>query len=228
MTAPAYQLGGAMTGTMHAGRQEWPFFGPQSNASIVGSSRRRKMPEPQADWPRTLEAFRVWHERQPEIWEFIYGVPKLMAPGSKAHTVIKGNAYAGLTQALHGTGCHALVDGAIVEVHGSSLIPDIVVTCAPLDFSTPRVDEPLIIALILSPSNQSDDMGRKLSLYLEIPSLRHYLVIHQDRRQIVHHQRRDALGGVFLTNIAPPDPLRLDPPGIEIALAAIYEGVPLD
>jgi hypothetical protein len=42
----------------------------------------------------------------------------------------------------------------------------------------------------------------------------------------VHHERRDDLGGAFLTNIAPPDPLRLDPPGIEITLAAIYEGVP--
>jgi hypothetical protein len=31
----------------------------------------------------------------------------------------------------------------------------------------------------------------------------------------------------FLTDIAPPDPLRLDPPGIEIALAALYDGVPV-
>jgi hypothetical protein len=43
----------------------------------------------------------------------------------------------------------------------------------------------------------------------------------------VHHQRRDDLGDSFLTTIAPPDPLRLDRPGIEIALAAIYEGVPI-
>ena len=185
------------------------------------------MPEPRTERPRTLEAFRVWHERQPELWEFIYGVPKMMAPVSKAHTVIKGNACAALKEALRGTGCRALVEGATVEVQGSSLIPDIVVTCAPLDFSTPRVDEPMIIVEILSPSNQNDDRGRKLSLYLEIPSLRHYLVIHQDRRQIVHHQRRDHLGGVLLTNIAPADPLRLKPPGIEVALAAIYEGVPL-
>jgi Uma2 family endonuclease len=186
------------------------------------------MPEPQADWPRTLAEFRVWHERQQEVWEFFRGVPKLRTPGSKARTVIKGNVACGLADALDRAACRVLVSGAIVEVQGSSLIPDIVVTCAPLDFSTPRVDEPLIIVEILSPSNQNDDMGRKLSLYLEIPSLQHYLVIHQDRRQIVHHQRRDDLGGVFLTNIAPADPLRLDPPGIEIALAAIYEGVPLD
>jgi Uma2 family endonuclease len=186
------------------------------------------MPEPQADWPRTLEEFRAWHERQPDVWEFIDGALRLMAPGSKAHTLLKSNVHAAFAEALRGTGCRALVDGAIIEVHGSSLIPDIVVTCADLDFSTPRVDAPVLIVEILSPSNEKDDMGRKLALYLEIPSLRHYLVIHQDRRQIVHHERRDDLGGAFLTNIAPPDPLRLDPPGVELALAAVYDGLPLD
>jgi Uma2 family endonuclease len=186
------------------------------------------MPEPQPDWPRTLEEFRVWHERQPEVWEFIDGALRLMAPGSKADTLVKSNAHTAFAMALRGTSCRALVDGAIVEVHGSSLIPDIVVTCGDLDFSTPRVDEPVIIVEILSPSNEKDDTGRKLALYLEISSLRHYLVIHQDRRQIVHHERRDDLGGAFLTTIAPPDPLRLDPPGIELPLAAIYDGVPLD
>jgi Uma2 family endonuclease len=102
------------------------------------------------------------------------------------------------------------------------------VTCGPIDYATPRVAEPIIIVEILSPSNEGDDTGRKLALYLKIPSLLHYLVIHQDRRQIVHHERRDDLGGAFLTNIAPPDPLRLDPPGIDLSLAAMYDGVPLD
>jgi Uma2 family endonuclease len=185
------------------------------------------MPQPQPDWPRTLDEFRAWHERQPEVWEFIDGVPKLMAPGSKAHTLIKSNVHAAFALALRGTTCRALVDGAIVEVEGSSLIPDVVVTCSPLDFATPRVEDPIIIVEVLSPSNEKDDTGRKLALYLRIPSLRHYLVIEQDRRQIVHYQRRDDLGGAFLTDIAPPDPLRLDPPGIAISLAALYEDVPV-
>jgi Uma2 family endonuclease len=181
------------------------------------------MQHPQPDWPKSLDEFRAWHERQPEVWEFIHGVPRLMAPGSKAHTVIKSNTHAAFALALRGTPCRALVDGAIVEVEGSSLIPDVVVTCSPLDFSTPRVAEPIIIVEVLSPS---DDTGRKLALYLKIPSLRHFLVIEQERRQVVHHQRRDDLGGAFLTSIAPPDPLRLEPPGIEVALAALYDGVP--
>jgi Uma2 family endonuclease len=179
------------------------------------------------DWPRTLDEFRAWHERQPDVWEFIDGAPRLMAPGWKAHTVIKSNLGRLLGNALDQTGCRALVDGAVVESHGSSLIPDVVVTCAPLDFSTPRVEAPVLIIEILSPSNELDDTGRKLALYLEIPSLRHYLVVHQDRRQIVHHERRDDLGGRFLTTIAPADPLRLDPPGVELSLSAVYDGLPL-
>jgi Uma2 family endonuclease len=131
-----------------------------------------------------------------------------------------------LGNALEQTGCRALVDGAIIEVEGSSLIPDVVVTCSELDFTTPRVADPIIVE-VLTPSNEKDDVGRKLALYLKISSLRHYLVIHQNRRLVVHHQRRDDLGDSFLTTIAPPDPLRLDRPGIEIALAAIYEGVPI-
>jgi Uma2 family endonuclease len=102
----------------------------------------------------------------------------------------------------------------------------VVVTCSELDFATPRVDDPVIIVEVLSPWSEKDDTGRKFVLYLKIPSLRHYLVIDQERRTVVHHERRDDLGGAFLTTIVPPDPLRLDPPGIEISLAALYDGVP--
>jgi Uma2 family endonuclease len=85
----------------------------------------------------------------------------------------------------------------------------------------------VLIIEILSPSNEEDDTGRKLALYLEIPNLRHYLVIHQDRRQIVHHERQGDQRGTFLTNIAPSDLLRLDPPGVALSLAAVYDGLPL-
>ena len=183
--------------------------------------------QPQPDWPRTLDEFRAWHERQPDVWEFIDGDAAPHGAGLKGAHADQEQCRPCDRRGPARTGCSVLVDGAIVEVHGSSLIPDIVVTWAPLDFSTPRVDEPVLIIEILSPSNEMDDTGRKLALYLEIPNLRHYLVVHQDRRQIVHHERRDDLGGRFLTNIAPADPLRLDPPGVELSLDAVYDGLPL-
>jgi hypothetical protein len=181
----------------------------------------------ESDWPKTLEEFRAWHERQPDVWEFIDGVPKLIAPGSMAHTLIKSNIHAALAQAVQGTGCRAQVDGAIIEVEGSSFDPGRGGDLQRAGFHDAADQRSGHHRRGASPSNEKDDVGRKLALYLKIPSLRHYLVIHQDRRQTVHHQRRDDLTDAFLTTIAPPDPLRLDPPGVEIALAAIYEGVPV-
>ena len=58
------------------------------------------MPEPQPDWPHTLEEFRIWHERQPDVWEFIDGALRLMTPGSKAHTLVKSNVHAAFAQAF--------------------------------------------------------------------------------------------------------------------------------
>ncbi len=43
------------------------------------------------DWPRTLEEFEVWHASQPERWEFIRGEPRLMAPASMRHSILKTN-----------------------------------------------------------------------------------------------------------------------------------------
>jgi Uma2 family endonuclease len=82
-----------------------------------------------------------------------------------------------------------LVAGAIVEVEGSSLIPDIVVTPEPLDLSKPRVDKPIIIVEVLSPSGEKDDLSRKLMPYIKIPTLRHYLAVAQDALRIIHHER---------------------------------------
>ena len=72
-----------------------------------------------------------------------------MAPGPRAHALIKSNVGRALGNALEGTGCRVLVDGAQVGGENCSVIPDVVVTCRPLDFSTPRVDDPVIVIEIL-------------------------------------------------------------------------------
>ena len=64
------------------------------------------------DWPRTVEEFEAWHARQPERWEFIRGEPRLMAPASMKHSIIKRNVAFALQAALAPRGCEALVDGA--------------------------------------------------------------------------------------------------------------------
>jgi Uma2 family endonuclease len=125
------------------------------------------------DWPRTVAEFEAWHARRPERWEFICGQPRLMAPAPMKHSIIKGNAYAALRSALAGTPCQALVDGPQILTDEISAIPDVVVTCAPIDLSTPVIAEPVIIVEVMSSSSEADDAGRNWFSYCKIPSLRH-------------------------------------------------------
>jgi hypothetical protein len=74
-----------------------------------------------------------------------------------------------------------------------SAIPDVVVTYAPIDLSTPAVAEPTIVVEVLSPSSEADDTLRKWFSYRKIASLKHYLVLAQDRRLVQIHSRAGEL-----------------------------------
>jgi len=172
------------------------------------------------DWPRTVEEFEAWHARQPERWEFVWGRPRLMAPASKAHTIIKSNAGFALRRALEASGCTVLVDGAQILTDEISAIPDVVVTCAPLDLSTPVVAEPTIIVEIMSPWSEADDTHRKWFAYRRIASLQHYLVLAQDRRLVQIHSRA---GDLWRERFASEGSLELDDPPLRLDLADLYE-----
>ena len=144
---------------------------------------------PSEDWPRTVAEFEAWHARQPERWEFIDGRPRLMAPGSMRHSILKNNAGFALRQALQGRGRSVLIDGPQILTHEISAIPDVVVTCSEIDLSTPVVAEPTIIVEVMSPKSEADDTGRKWQAYQKISSLRHYILLSQDQRLANVHSR---------------------------------------
>ena len=68
----------------------------------------RAAPIEDENWPRTVAAFEEWHALQPERWEFVAGRPRLMAPASMRHSVIKNNMVSRCAgarwQRLHGAG----------------------------------------------------------------------------------------------------------------------------
>ena len=179
--------------------------------------------KPTSDLPRTVAEFDAWNAAQAERWEFIGGAPVLMAPASKAHTVIKGNVFASLRAKLAGSPCRAFVDGVEVRGHDLAAIPDIVVTCGPVDFTTPSVHEPVLIVEVLSPSTASDDVGHKWQGYCLIQSLRHYLVIAQDSRFATLHTRTGA--AAFAETVHQDGSIDLPALGISLSLDEIYEDV---
>lgn len=65
------------------------------------------------------------------------------------------------------------------------------------------------------------DVSRKLAGYFALPSVRHYLIVNPDQPLILHHERRE--DGLIVTHIIRDGAITLDPPGVEIAMTAIYE-----
>jgi Uma2 family endonuclease len=171
------------------------------------------------DWPRSVTEFEAWHARQPERWEFIGGEPRLMAPGSLSQTIIKGNLFSALREAFEGSDCHVLVDGAQIVTDEISAIPDLIVTCSGLDLSTPAVAEPTIIVEVMSPWSEVDDTHRKWFSHRKIASLKHYLVVAQDRRVVQLHSRA---GELWRERFVTEGVLELDDPPVRLHLDAVY------
>jgi Uma2 family endonuclease len=127
--------------------------------------------------------------------------------------------------AAAGLPCEALPDGLTVPIDAStSYEPDVLVRCGePLDPEAVKVIDPVIVVEVVSRRSRGLDSTSKLVDYFALPSLVHYLVIDPTRRVIVHHGRDDALG--IGTSVHHEGSLRLDPPGIEVAVAACFPDV---
>jgi Uma2 family endonuclease len=176
------------------------------------------------NWPRTVAEFEAWHARRPERWEFIDGRPRLMAPVSMTHSILKRNVLRTLDRALAHSGCEVLVDGPQILTDEISAIPDVVVTCAPIDLSTPVVAEPTIIVEVMSPSSEADDTLRKWFSYRQIPSLKHYLVLAQDRRLVQTHSRA---GDLWRERFVSEGAVEPDDPPLRLEIADLYAATEL-
>jgi len=176
--------------------------------------------------PRTMgrEEYRRWAEAQPRgRFERIEGRVVAMAPERAEHVEVKGAVRDALRRAMRAAGLPDFVygDGMTVEVGESDFEPDCVVNGGG---RAPRgalaVDNPTIVAEVISPSSEEEDTVRKLAAYFRVPSVRHYLIFRADRPEVIHHRRRDE-GGIE-TRVLAAGRVRLDPPGIEFAVEEVY------
>ncbi|MDO9710457.1 Uma2 family endonuclease [Paracraurococcus lichenis] len=173
----------------------------------------------------TADEFIDWADRTDFRGELVAGEPVAMSPERIEHGEVKGTAYAALRDAIRRARlpCQAIVDSVAVRVDdGTVYMPDVLVRCGSrLPRGTIIVPDPLIVVEVLSPSTAATDAGAKLEDYFRIPSVMHYLMLRTDRRTIIHHARDEA-GGIT-TRILRSGALVLDPPGLTLDLAALFE-----
>ena len=166
----------------------------------------------------TSDEFIAWAIEQPETrhYELHDGEIVNMAAERSEHGLVKGNIFAELRNALKQAGlpCWVYIDSMAVEAGTDSVFePDVVVRYGErLGKDILKITDPVIVVEVLSPSTRGRDYTTKLAGYLQIPSLRHYLIVDTDDRRVIHHLREE--NGRALTTIHGDQPITLDPPGI--------------
>ena len=172
----------------------------------------------------TADEFIDWAIRTEFRGELLNGDVVAMAPERYVHARAKGRAFRALVDAIAAASlpCEALIDGmAVVVEDGTVYQPDALVRCGPtLSPDATRIEDPIILVEVLSPSTAAIDTGRKLAGYCRIPSVRHYLILDAQKRIAIHHAR--AADGTIATRILAEGSLSLDPPGLTVELADLF------
>jgi Uma2 family endonuclease len=172
----------------------------------------------------SADEFLRWAEGKDGRWELHDGVSMMMSPERVLHGDTKGEAYATLREAVQRSGlpCKAYPDGVAVRIDARTAYqPDASVSCGarpPPDGQA--IADPIIVVEVLSPSTAATDHGRKLSGYFSLASVEHYLILDPERRVVIHHKR--GRGDTIETRVLSDGAVRLEPPGFEVAVSALF------
>ena len=176
--------------------------------------------------PMTADEFLAWAMAQPEgeRYELVAGEVVAMSPERLSHARVKHRIVRSLEDAIAAAGlrCEAMPDGVSVQVDDDTAYqPDALVRCGePLPGETIKLNDPMIVVEVVSPSSRAVDTGAKLADYFRLPSLRHYLIVRTATRSCIHHRRGD--GAAITTRIVRGGSLDLDPPGITVAVESFF------
>jgi Uma2 family endonuclease len=174
----------------------------------------------------STDDFITWAQQQSGRWELHQGEPVAISPERVGHANAKFAVQAALKDAIRKAGapCHMLPDGMTVRIDATNAYePDALVTCGKaLPDDVVEIPNPVIVVEVLSPGTKRYDTGAKFSGYLSVPSLRHYLIVDASKRLVIHHRRGD--GGAIESGILHKGALKLEPPGIEVRVEALFAG----
>jgi len=172
----------------------------------------------------TVDEFLAWAEGQDGRYELYNGVVYARAPERARHAEVKFAVQTALANAIRKAGlpCHMLPDGMTVRVaEDTAHEPDALVYCGEeVPGSVLEIPNPVIVVEVSSPSTRRVDAALKLAGYFGLPRVMHYLIVDPDKPLVIHHARAE--DGIIASRILRDGGLRLDPPGMEVTVAAMY------
>ena len=175
----------------------------------------------------TIEQYLVWDGEREIDGRFELHDGRVVRANAErlVHAVVKFKIASALERAVQKArlACLVLPDGMAVAAGQNTVFePDAQVYCGPpLADDTSLIPGPVIVIEVLSPSTRRNDLGIKMVRYFLDDSIRHYLIVVIEDRKIIHHRR--AADGDIRTRIVASGDISLDPPGLVLPMAEIFE-----
>ncbi len=170
-------------------------------------------------------------ERKAEFKSQYYrGEMFAMAGASREHNLIVGNLVREIGNALKDRRCEVYPSDMRVKVTATGLYtyPDATVVCGDPEFEDDQFDtltNPTVLFEVLSDSTESWDRGGKFRQYRDIPSLKEYVMVTQDRASVERYIRQTD-GGWLLKEIESTEAsVRFDSINVIVPLAEIYRNI---
>lgn len=175
----------------------------------------------------TIEQYLEWEPQQDLRYEYVNGEVFAMTGGTIPHNDIALNLYRNLYPHLRSRGCRANVSDVKVQVSPNSpyYYPDVIVSCDPQDLNARKfIQNPTIIAEVLSPGTSAKDRGEKFTDYQKIPTLKEYLLIDSEKIAVERYFRGEGRMWFYYPYII-GDAIALSSIEFEFAIELLYEGV---
>jgi Uma2 family endonuclease len=190
---------------------------------------------PATQEPVTIEEYLRREEAAVDKHEFHDGEILAMSGGTYKHSRINANLIGEFAARLKGTPCFILESNMRVAIapRRRYLYPDATILCGPPQFDPhdPKqttTTNPQVVIEVLSESTEAYDRGDKFNAYRKLEPMREYLLISQDRPLIESFVRRTDGTWLFSAWEGLETTARVSTPAIELPLATVYEGIPLE
>lgn len=166
-----------------------------------------------------LEAQSTWKH------ELVGGELHAFAGTSEEHNRVAMRLVAMLDGPAAAAGCRIFGSDMKLRVDdGTVYYPDVMLVRNPDDRERYYKTAPCLVVEVLSPSTSATDRREKLLAYRRLPSVRDYLVVSQDRREVDHHYP-DAEGVWRILTATGSAKLQLNCLDIELPLDQVYAGI---
>ncbi len=178
----------------------------------------------------TQEEFeRLLSVESPFRYELIDGVVYDMTGSSPKHSAITSNVHDLFREQLGKSGpCRVHIDQYVAIPGQPSVVPDVVLTCDLADWDEDKhlkpfkIQSPLIVVEVLSPSTEMYNRTEKLARYKLCPTLEVYVLVSQNEHLVEVYRRTTGWQQECFTQ---GQTVKLDQLDLEFPLAAIYQGV---